>query len=56
MKYVVAVFVEGGRVLARCSVIVGYCVLQVVVVMECSREIMMAFGGVNEVVAIEYSS
>ena len=56
MQRVVAVFVEEGRDLGRRSVRVGCCVSQVSVVMECSREIARAYIGVNEDVAIEYSS
>jgi len=35
------------------SVRVGYCVSKVFVVMKCSRGIVRAFGGVNEVLSIE---
>jgi len=53
MQRVVAVFVMGGAFFGRCSVRVGYCVSQVVVVMECSKGIVRAYGGVNDDVAIE---
>ena len=56
MKCVVAVFVVGGRVWGRCSVRVGCYVLQVDVDIACSREILRAFGGVNEAIAIESAS
>ena len=43
--------------MGRWSVHVGYCVSQVVVVvMGCSKEFVMVCGGVNDDVAIEYSS
>ena len=55
MRRLVAVFVEEVAFLGRCSVCVGYCVLQVVVDMEYSRGVVRVCGGVNDVVAIEYS-
>jgi len=42
--------------LGRCSTRVGYCVSQVVVFVESSRGIVRVCCGVNEVVAIEWTS
>ena len=42
--------------LGRCSVRVGYCVLQVFVVIECGGGTSGAYRGVNEDVAIECGS
>jgi len=55
MCRVVAIFVREVD-MGRCSVRVGYRVSQVVVVMACSAGIVMVCGGVNYVVAIDYSS
>jgi len=53
MRRVVAAFVEGGRVLGRCSLHVGYCVLHVDVDMECNTGDVRVCGGVNDDVEIE---
>ena len=47
---------QGNRVLGRCSVHVGCCVLQVGVDMECEDEIAREYRGVNEDAPIEYTS
>ena len=44
---------ERIHVLGRCSVHVGYCVVQVVVVMKCGEGITRAYRGANEDVAVE---
>jgi len=56
MRRVVAVFVKEVVVSGRCSVRVGCCVSLLLVVMECSTGIVRVCGGLNEDVAIEYSS
>ena len=53
IRRVVAVFVEEGRVLGRCSVSVGYCVSLLATGMKCSNGIVRVCGGVDKGVAIE---
>ena len=56
MERVVAVFVREVAFRGRCFALVGCCVLQVFVDIECSTGIVRVCGGVNDVVAIEYST
>ena len=52
MRRVVAAFVREVAK-RRYSVRVGYCVSQLIIVMECSTVIVRVCGGVNEDVSIE---
>ena len=56
MRYVVALCVGEVRNFGRCSVRVGFCVLLLLVGMECNKWTVRVCGGVNGSVAIEYSS
>ena len=56
MRCVVAGFVKGRFAFWRCYVGVGYCVSQVFLDMACSKGDARVCRGVNDNIAIEYSS